>query len=130
MERRKKLRMGETLVSQGLIPLDRVAIGLKEQKPTGLPIGRQLVALGFMTEAVLRDQLANALGSQGIDLTQVVADPEALELVPEEFARRHHLLPIAHDAARNILTLANTDMFNVVPRGQRKAPLGGHLEID
>lgn len=104
MERRKKLRMGETLVTQGLITLDQLRIGLKEQKATGLPIGRQLVALGFITEAVLRDQLANALGSQGIDLTQVVADPEALQLVPEEFARRHHLLPIAHDAARNVLT--------------------------
>ncbi|MBU4498649.1 MAG: secretion system protein E, partial [Gammaproteobacteria bacterium] len=100
MERRKKLRMGETLVSQGLITLDQLRIGLKEQKISGLPIGRQLTALGFMTEAVLRDQLANALGSQGIDLTQVVADPEALNLVPEDFARRHHLLPIAHDAAR------------------------------
>ncbi len=83
-----------------------------------------------MTEAVLRDQLANALGSQGIDLTQVVADPEALQLVPEEFARRHHLLPIAHDAARNVLTLATTDMFNVVALDQLKAALGGQLEID
>ena len=72
MERRKKLRMGETLVSQGLITLDQLRIGLKEQKTTGLPIGRQLVALGFITEAVLRDQLANALGSQGVDLRQVV----------------------------------------------------------
>ena len=130
MERRKKLRMGETLVSQGLITVDQLRIGLKEQSATGLPIGRQLVALGFMTEAVLRDQLANALGSQGIDLTQVVADPEALQLVPEEFARRHHLLPIAHDAARNVLTLATTDMFNVVALDQLKASLGGQLEID
>src|SRR5574340_594886 len=130
MERRKKFRMGETLVIQGLITLDQLRIGLKEQKATGLPIGRQLVALGFMTEAVLRDQLANALGSQGIDLAQVVADPEALQLVPEEFARRHHLLPIAHDAVRNVLTLAATDMFNVVALDQLKASLGGHLEID
>ena len=130
MERRKKLRMGETLVTQGLITLDQLRIGLKEQKATGLPIGRQLVSLGFITEAVLRDQLANALGSQGIDLTQVVADPEALQLVPEEFARRHHLLPIAHDAARNVLTLATTDMFNVVALDQLKAALGGQIEID
>ena len=122
--------MGETLVSQGLITLDQLRIGLKEQKATGLPIGRQLVALGFMTEAVLRDQLANALGSQGIELTQVVADPEALQLVPEDFARRHHLLPIAHDAARNVLTLATTDMFNVVALDQLKAALGGQIEID
>jgi type II secretory ATPase GspE/PulE/Tfp pilus assembly ATPase PilB-like protein len=130
VERRKKLRMGETLVSQGLITIDQLRIGLKEQKATGLPIGRQLVALGFITEAVLRDQLANALGSQGIDLAQVVADPDALRRVPEDFARRHHLLPIAHDAARNVLTLATTDMFNVVALDQLKAALGGQLEID
>jgi hypothetical protein len=49
MERRKKLRMGESLVSQGLITLDQLRIGLKEQKISGLPIGRQLTALGFMT---------------------------------------------------------------------------------
>ena len=82
MERRKKLRMGETLVSQGLITVDQLRIGLKEQKATGLPIGRQLVALGFITEAVLRDQLANALGSQGIDLTQVVATPKRCSWCP------------------------------------------------
>jgi type II secretory ATPase GspE/PulE/Tfp pilus assembly ATPase PilB-like protein len=122
--------MGESLVRQGLITLDQLRIGLKEQKATGLPIGRQLVALGFMTEAVLRDQLANVLGSQGIDLTQVVADPEALMLVPEEFARRHRLLPIAHDSARSVLTIATTDMFNVVALDQLKAALGGQLEID
>ncbi|HMM46430.1 MAG TPA: ATPase, T2SS/T4P/T4SS family [Thiobacillaceae bacterium] len=130
MERRKKLRMGETLVAQRLVTLDQLRIALKEQKSTGLPIGRQLVALGFMTEAVLRDQLANVLGSQGIDLAQVVADPEALALVPEDFARRHHLLPIAYDAMRHVLTLATTDMFNVVALDQLRASLGGHLEID
>ena len=59
-----------------------------------------------------------------------MADPEALQLVPEEFARRHHLLPIAHDAARNVLTLATTDMFNVVALDQLKASLGGQIEID
>src|SRR3569623_214714 len=112
MERRKKLRMGETLVTQGMITLDQLRIGLKEQKATGLPIGRQLVALGFITEAVLRDQLANAHGIQGIDPTQAVAFPEALQLEPEEFARRHHLLPIAHDAARYVIYMATTEMFN------------------
>jgi type II secretory ATPase GspE/PulE/Tfp pilus assembly ATPase PilB-like protein len=129
MERRKKLRMGESLASQGLITVDQLRIALKEQKTTGLPIGRQLVALGFITESVLRDQLAHALGSQSIDLSQVVADPEALKLVPEEFARRHHLLPIAYDDERDTLTVATTDMFNVVALDQLKAGLGNQVEI-
>jgi type II secretory ATPase GspE/PulE/Tfp pilus assembly ATPase PilB-like protein len=130
MERRKKLRMGESLATQGLITVDQLRIALKEQKTTGLPIGRQLVALGFITEAVLRDQLAHALGSQAIDLAQVVADPDALKLVPEEFARRHHLLPIAYDEERDVLTVATTDMFNVVALDQLKAGLGSQMEID
>ncbi|MGA7178191.1 MAG: ATPase, T2SS/T4P/T4SS family [Thiobacillaceae bacterium] len=130
MERRKKLRMGESLVAQGLITVDQLRIALKEQKLTGLPIGRQLVALGFVTESVIRDQLAHVMGSQSIDLAQVVADPEALSMVPEDFARKHRLLPIAFDNERNALTVAATDMFNVIALDQLKASLGGHIEID
>ena len=130
MERRKKLRMGESLVSQGLITVDQLRIALKEQKLTGLPIGRQLVALGFVTESVIRDQLAHVMGSQSIDLSLVVADPEALHMVPEDFARKHRLLPIAYDNERNALTVAATDMFNVIALDQLKASLGGHIEID
>ncbi len=129
-ERRKKLRMGESLVAQGLITLDQLRIAIKEQKATGLPIGRQLVALGFITEGVVRDQLAHVLGSQSIDLSLVVADPEALALVPEDFARKQRLLPIAYNGERQILTVATTDMFNVVALDQLKAALGQQVEID
>jgi type II secretory ATPase GspE/PulE/Tfp pilus assembly ATPase PilB-like protein len=130
MERRKKLRMGESLVAQGLITVDQLRITLKEQKLTGLPIGRQLVALGFVTESVIRDQMAHMMGSQSIDLAQVVADPEALNMVPEDFSRKHRLLPIAYDNERHALTVAATDMFNVIALDQLKASLGGHIEID
>ncbi len=130
VERRKKLRMGESLVAQGLITLDQLRIAIKEQKATGLPIGRQLVALGFITEAVVRDQLAHVLGSQSIDLSMVVADPEALALVPEDFARKQRLLPIAYNAERQVLTIATTDMFNVVALDQLKAALGQQVEIN
>ena len=130
IERRKKLRMGESLVAQGLITLDQLRIAIKEQKATGRPIGRQLVALGFITEAVVRDQLAHVLGSQSIDLSMVVADPEALALVPEDFARKQRLLPIAYNAERQVLTIATTDMFNVVALDQLKAALGQQVEIN
>ncbi|MGA8007004.1 MAG: ATPase, T2SS/T4P/T4SS family, partial [Burkholderiales bacterium] len=122
--------MGESLVAQGLITLDQLRIAIKEQKATGLPIGRQLVALGFITEAVVRDQLAHVLGSQSIDLSMVVADPEALTMVPEDFARKQRLLPIAYNAERQVLTIATTDMFNVVALDQLKAALGQQVEMD
>ncbi|MGH8664327.1 MAG: hypothetical protein ACREUX_08660 [Burkholderiales bacterium] len=39
-EQRKKLRLGELLVQQGLITDDQLRIGLTEQKSNNTPIGR------------------------------------------------------------------------------------------
>jgi type II secretory ATPase GspE/PulE/Tfp pilus assembly ATPase PilB-like protein len=128
-EIRKKLRLGELLAQQGLITPDQLRIALTEQKHSNLPIGRQLVRLGFVSEAMIRDMLAHTIGHEGIDLAQVVADAEALKMVPEEFARRYHTLPIAFDAENHTLVVAITDMFNVVALDQLRANLGGQVEI-
>jgi type II secretory ATPase GspE/PulE/Tfp pilus assembly ATPase PilB-like protein len=122
-------RMGDSLVRQGLITPDQLSIALQEQRATSLPLGRQLVRLGFVTEAMVRDQLATTAGQQSIDLSQVVADPEALKWVPEEFARRHHALPIAYDPELARLTVAVTDMFNVVAQDQLAALLGNQADL-
>lgn len=129
-EAHKTLRLGEMLVQQGLITLDQLRIALKEQQHTNLPIGRLLVKLGFITEAVIRDQLAHTIGQTSLDLANVVADPEALKLISEDFARRHHLLPIAFDAPRQVLVVAITDMFNVVALDHLRALLGAGVEVD
>jgi type II secretory ATPase GspE/PulE/Tfp pilus assembly ATPase PilB-like protein len=128
-EQRKKLRLGELLVQQGLITKDQLAIVLAEQRNSNVPIGRLLVRLGFVTETAIRDIMARTVGQESIDLAQVIADPEALSLVPEEFARRNHLLPIAFDPTENVLTIATTEIFNVVALDQLRAMLGPHAEL-
>ncbi len=128
-EQRKKLRLGELLVQQGLITKDQLAIVLAEQRNSNVPIGRLLVRLGFVTETAIRDIMARTVGQESIDLAQVLADPEALSLVPEEFARRNHLLPIAYDPTDHVLTIATTEIFNVVALDQLRAMLGPHVEL-
>ncbi len=128
-EQRKKLRLGELLVQQGLITPDQLGIALAEQKQNNIPIGRQLVRLGFITEAAIRDIMARTVGQESIDLAHVVADPEALKLVPQDFARRHRVLPIAYDADERQLTIATTEIFNVVALDQLRASLGAGIEI-
>ena len=54
-EQRKKLRLGELLIQQGLITADQLRIALTEQKNHQMPIGRLLVRLGFVTESAIRD---------------------------------------------------------------------------
>ncbi len=128
-EQRKKLRLGELLVQQGLISQDQLRIALMEQTEHDMPLGRQLVRLGFVTEAMIRDILAHTIGQEGIDLANVVADGEALKLVPEEFARRHRLLPIAFNTVRQELLVAMSDVFNVVALDLLRVHLGGKTEI-
>jgi general secretion pathway protein E/type IV pilus assembly protein PilB len=128
-EQRKKLRLGELLVQQGLITTDQLAIALAEQRHNNIPIGRLLVRLGFVTETAIRDIMARTIGQESIDLAQVVADPEALKLVSQEFARRNRILPIAFDPAEMVLTIATTEIFNVVAMDQLRATLGAQVEI-
>ena len=128
-ELRRKLRLGELLVQQGLLSVDQLRIVLTEQKRRNVPIGRLLVQLGFVTEDVIRDVMARTIGQESIDLAQVVIDAEALGLVPEEFARRNRMLPIAYDPESRLLTLATTDVFKVVVLDQLRANLGGRVEI-
>jgi type II secretory ATPase GspE/PulE/Tfp pilus assembly ATPase PilB-like protein len=128
-ELHRKLRLGELLVQQGLLSVDQLRIVLTEQKRRNVPIGRLLVQLGFVTEDVIRDVMARTIGQESIDLAQVVIDADALGLVPEEFARRNRMLPIAYDPESRLLTLATTDVFRVVVLDQLRANLGGRVEI-
>ncbi len=128
-EQRRKLRLGELMVQQGLISQDQLRIALMEQDQNNIPLGRQLVRLGFVTEAMVRDLVAHTIGQESIDLSSVVADAEALKMVPEEFARRYQLLPIAFEEFSKILVVAMSDMFNVVALDQLRSMLGGQIQV-
>lgn len=124
-----KLRLGELMAQEGLISQDQLRIALMEQAKHDLPLGRQLVRLGFVTEAMVRDTLAQTLGHESIDLSTVVADKEALELVPQDFCRRYHLLPVAYEKTSKSMVVAMADMFNVVALDHLRAMLGGKIQL-
>lgn len=129
LEQRRKLRIGEIMVQQGLISQDQLRIALIEQEQNDLPLGRQLVRLGFVTEAMVRDILASTIGTESIDLSTVVADIDALQMVPQDFSRRYHLLPVAFEETTATMVVAMADLFNVVALDQLRAMLGGQIQI-
>lgn len=128
-EQRRKLRLGELMVQQGLISQDQLRIALMEQDTHDIPLGRQLVRLGFVSEAMVRDLIAHTIGEESIDLANVVADAEAMAMVAEDFARRYHILPIAYDDIAKTLMIAMADMFNIVALDQLRANLNKQVQI-
>lgn len=121
-------RLGERLIDAGLIGADQLKIALIEQKRTRKPLGETLIALGFITERTLQEALSEKLGADTIQLQGLVADREALALVPREIARRYQLFPVSLDAERRALHVATADPSDVLAVDHLRAELKGRAE--
>ena len=122
--------LGELLIARRIVSEDQVRIALHEQLKSNLPIGTQLVRLGFVSEATLRDALSESLGQRSIDLAKAIVDPLALALIPRALAMRHRLLPIAWDAVARRIVLALADVNDIVALDQVRAQLGDDVDIE
>jgi len=113
--------LGQLLVEKGVISEDQLRITLLEQSKRHLPLGRLMVGLGFLSEATIRDVMAESLGQESVDLSNSIVDAAAIKLIPKEMARRFLLLPLALDKNERTLTLAIADPDNIIALDQVRA---------
>ena len=123
-------RLGESLIQMGLISPDQLRIALQEQARSGHAIGRQLVSLGFLSEATLRDALARKLDRTSVDLSALLPDPEAVAQVPRTLARRLGLIPLSYDAGQGVLVVASANLDDILAQDQLHALLPPGTRID
>ena len=123
-------QLGQVLIAKGILSEDQLRIALLEQMKCNQPVGKLLVSLGFVSEATLRDALSESLGKQSIDLSSAIIDPSALTLVPRELAKRHHLLPLDYDAENLRLTVAISDINDIVALDKIRGLASDNIEID
>ncbi len=126
----KQHSLDELLLKQQIITDDQLKIALIEQKKNGDKLGKILINLGFVSEAVIRDLMSQSLGVNHVDLSQLVVDSEALILIPQNLAYRYTLLPINFDNSSQTLTVAMADVFNIFAIDQLVALLGEHITIE
>ncbi|KAB2968677.1 GspE/PulE family protein [Zoogloea sp.] len=122
--------IGQILITMGLISPDQLRIGLQEQIRTGHAIGRQLVSLGFLSEAALRDALARQHNRISVDLSSLLPDPEALAQIPRQLARRLGLIPLRYDAGQGVLVVASANLDDILAQDQLHALLPPGTRID
>jgi general secretion pathway protein E/type IV pilus assembly protein PilB len=122
-------RLGERLVEAGIVSHDQLRIALTEQDRDGEPLGRILIRLGFVTEAVMREQLGEALGQESIDLAHAVPERDALARIPKEQAKRFGIVPISWRPDEQALYIAMADTFNLVTLDRVRAYVGSAIEI-
>jgi type IV pilus assembly protein PilB len=90
-------RLGDLLLAEGLITEAQLARALATQKSTSAPLGAVLVNQGALREDSLTLALSSHLDAPIADLKHGEVDAEVARSVPEDFARRHVLLPLRRD---------------------------------
>ncbi len=111
MPKPEKKKLGEMLKEAGLVSDAQVKEALKIQKETGERLGRILVKQNIITEDNLVTLLSEQLGIPRVNLSDYLIDPEIINLVSEELARRYYLVPLFK--VGDVLTVAMSDPSNV-----------------
>src|SRR5712692_10367741 len=104
-------RLGDLLVTEGLLAPEDLRRALSEQKVSSEKLGPILVRLNLLNEEQLIGFLSRQYGIPSITLSQLDIDPEVLRLVPSQLAKRYEVIPIKRTG--NALTLAMSDPTNV-----------------
>ena len=89
-----RLRIGELLISAGVLTDVQLEEALQKPRTEGERIGDVLVRLGFVTETQLTQTLSQQLSVPWVSLYHVEFSRQLLNLVPEELAEMHCLVPV------------------------------------
>ena len=111
---KRRLRLGDLLVSQGLISASQLEIALEEQKKNRVKLGQYLVSNGYVTDSEIARVLNVQLNVDLVDLRGVRIPPEIIGLVSGAILRRHSVVPIGFDPQdSNTLLLAMADPLDI-----------------
>jgi MSHA biogenesis protein MshE len=111
-ETRRKIRLGDLLVENGIISDHQLKEALSTQKQTGNKLGRTLIELDFITEDSLLDFLSRQLSIPLVDLRHFKFNRELIQKLPETAARRFRCIPLSEKDDGYLVGMADpTDIY-------------------
>ena len=132
----RRPRLGDILLSMGVIDNLQLQSALAHQKQWGTPLGKAVVEKRFCSAEQVLDALARQTGMSRIDLDQEQLDPRLATVVSRKVAEQHRLVPLRLEGAKGEVlvvalaapgTLAALDAARAV---SRKARVTGVIASD
>lgn len=111
---RKKLRLGDMLVNNGIITGEQLMKALEAQKGTGRKLGEVLVDEGFLSEKEIAQALSDQMHIEFVDLKRIDVPQEILNLVPVNILKKNKVFPFAYAPGNvNVLQVAMADPMDM-----------------
>lgn len=113
---RKKIRMGDLLVTAGAITEEQLQEALAIQKESeGKKLGNVLLEKNFISRELLIAVLTRQLGVDFVELRGCKFDDEVLSLIPEEMVMKYGVVPLGYDEMNpNVLRVAMSDPMDIM----------------
>ena len=122
------LPLGQLLVDGRVLSQEQLQHALEVKQSTGKRLGEIVVELGYTTERAIAGALAEQFQLEFVDLDHVTVERAAVDLLPEELARRYEALPLRVLEDGTPL-LAVTDPANLANADDLRFALGSSFRI-
>ncbi len=109
MARPEKIRLGDFLITQGLLTKDQLDVALEEQKRTGRKLGRIFIDSGYVSEENISRALGRQLHAPFVDLASYHPKPDLIKLLPEAAARRYRAIVLDNEQDIDMLMVGFAD---------------------
>src|SRR5690348_9272447 len=120
-------RIADLFIGHGLMDRAQADDVLLEATQNGKAIEQAMLDHGIVDEAQFYRAIAEAIGSQVIDLDEVEFTPQILRLIPAGLARLHRALPVGFEG--NTIRVALVDPLDTQTIEDLRFALGRDLEI-
>ena len=93
--RRKKIRLGDALVSDGVITEEQLQKYLEKQRTSNKKLGELLIDEGVVSEEIIAKTLSNQLGYAMIEnLEECKMSDDSLSLVRVNGIQKYRVMPV------------------------------------
>lgn len=120
------VKIGQLLVSAGIITMDQLRQALESQRRGGGKLGGLLVKLGHVEEDTIANLLSEQYGIPFVDLNGCEIEPSVINLIPSDICLKYELIPI--ERTGSTLKVAMVDPTNVYSLDDIKFMTGLNIE--
>ena len=112
---RRKVRIGDILINEGLISQEALDRALELQKIQKKKLGEILVSEGFLTEEAMADALHHQLGIDRIELNGIIIPDEIIALFDSDLLKKYRAMPVMYDPRNlNVIRVAMADPMDML----------------
>jgi len=126
---RKKKRIGDMLLEEGIITQEQLEAALDKNRAAGKKIGEMLVDLGYATEEAIAIGLSKQLNIPTISLQGMAIEEDILKLADGNLLRKHVMIPFEYSEYNmNIIRVAMADPMDM--RGVDDFSIVTNLQVE